>query len=69
MQIAKYWTGYGLTIAFGVTSMIIAFVLELSYVWGNDKRDKIPEDQVRALYSEDELLRMGSISPLFRYTA
>ncbi|KAI1855759.1 hypothetical protein JX265_012204 [Neoarthrinium moseri] len=64
----SYFTGYGLAIAFGVTGMIMSFVLEFSYIWSNKKRAKISEHEVRSMYSEDDLLRLGDNSPLFKYT-
>lgn len=64
----SYFTGYGLAIAFGVTGMIVSFVLEASYIYSNKKRAKLSELDIRSKYSEDELIRMGDRSPLFRYT-
>lgn len=64
----SYFTGYGLAIAFGITGMLMSFILELSYVRSNKKSAKLSEHEVRSVYSEDELLRMGDKSPLFRYT-
>ena len=63
-----YFTGYGLSLAFGASGMIVAFMLELSYKWGNTRREKISEEEVSANYSEDDLIKMGDKSPLFRYT-
>lgn len=64
----QYWTGFSLSLAFGATGVIVALLLELSYKWGNVRKAKTPEDEIRARYSEDELLRMGDKSPLFKYT-
>jgi hypothetical protein len=64
----KYYTGFGLSLAFGATGFIVSFLLEMSYKWGNTKKAKLSEDEVRARYTDDELLRMGDKSPLFRYT-
>ncbi|KAF7537490.1 hypothetical protein G7054_g3680 [Neopestalotiopsis clavispora] len=64
----SYFTGYGLAIAFGVTGMLVSFVLEASYIYSNKKRAKLSELDIRSKYSEDELIRMGDRSPLFRYT-
>ncbi|KAI0149449.1 major facilitator superfamily domain-containing protein [Pestalotiopsis sp. NC0098] len=63
----SYFTGYGLAIAFGVTGMLMSFVLEITYVMSNKKRAKMSELDIRSKYSEDELFRMGDKSPLFRY--
>ncbi|KAF6792050.1 transporter C1002.16c-like protein 24 [Colletotrichum sojae] len=64
----KYYTGFGLSLAFGGSGLVVALLLELSYKWGNAKRDKISEAEVRAKYTEQQLLEMGDKSPLFRYT-
>ncbi|KAF1848174.1 MFS general substrate transporter [Cucurbitaria berberidis CBS 394.84] len=64
----KYYTGFGLSLAFGASGFIVAFLLELSYKWGNTKKAKMSEDEVRAKYTDEELLNMGDKSPLFRYT-
>ncbi|TDZ49762.1 putative transporter [Colletotrichum trifolii] len=64
----KYSTGFGLSLAFGGSGLIVALLLELSYQWGNAKREEISEAEVRAKYTEEELITMGDKSPLFRYT-
>ncbi|EUC46479.1 hypothetical protein COCMIDRAFT_35841 [Bipolaris oryzae ATCC 44560] len=64
----KYQTGFGLSLAFGASGFLVAFLLELSYKWGNSKKAKLSEDEIRARYTDEELLDMGDKSPLFRYT-
>jgi MFS family permease len=64
----KYYTGFGLSLAFGATGFIVAFLLELSYKWGNSKKARQSEDEIRGQYTDQELLAMGDKSPLFRYT-
>lgn len=63
-----YATGFGLSLAFGLTGLLTALGAELSYKVANRKRDQIPEDEVRARYTQDQLVAMGPKSPLFRYT-
>jgi hypothetical protein len=63
-----YNTGFGLSLAFGATGFIVAFLLEMSYKWGNSKKAKLSEDDVRAKYTDTELIHMGDKSPLFKYT-
>jgi MFS family permease len=63
-----YWTGYGLSLAFGASGLIVALLLELSYKAGNAKKDKMSEDEVRRQHSELELFKLGDRSPLFKYT-
>jgi MFS family permease len=63
-----YWTGYGLSLAFGASGLIVSCLLELSYKWGNARKAKIDEDDVRATYTDAELMKLGDKSPLFKYT-
>jgi MFS family permease len=63
-----YNTGFGLSLAFGATGFVVAFLLEISYKWSNSKRAKLSEEEIRARYTDMELLHMGNKSPLFRYT-
>jgi MFS family permease len=64
----KYYTGFGLSLAFGASGFIISFLLELSYKWGNARKARLSEDEVRAKYTDDQLMDMGDKSPLFKYT-
>lgn len=63
-----YGTGFGLSLAFGLSGLIMALVAEATYKWGNKKKEALTEDQVHAMYTHDQLLKMGDKSPLFRYT-
>ncbi|EGX90923.1 MFS transporter, putative [Cordyceps militaris CM01] len=62
-----YETGFGLSLAFGASGMLVAVLLELSYIWANKRRESLDNEQVRAQYSEDELIKLGDKSPLFKY--
>ncbi|KAK4032961.1 putative transporter-like protein 24 [Parachaetomium inaequale] len=64
----RFPTGFGLSLAFGVSGLLCSLLLELSYKWGNAKKARLSEEEVRAKYTEDELLKMGDKSPLFKYT-
>lgn len=64
----QYQTGFGLSLAFGASGMIVALLLELSYKMGNQKKAKWTEDDVSSQYTETELLKLGDKSPLFKYT-
>lgn len=63
----KYHTGFGLGLALGVTGMIAAFILEWTYKTGNAKKSALTEAEVREKYTEDELMKLGDSSPLFKY--
>lgn len=63
-----YQTGFGLALAFGATGAVAVMFLDLTYKWANDRKARLNEEEVRSLYTEDELIRMGDRSPLFKYT-
>ncbi|KAL4948868.1 major facilitator superfamily domain-containing protein [Aspergillus filifer] len=63
-----YYTGFGLSLALGASALLVALGLELSFVFANRKKAAMDESEVRARYSDDELLSMGDKSPLFKYT-
>ena len=62
----KYYTGFGLSLAFGGVGLFVALFLEWSYKVGNAKKAKLADD-ARVRYTEDELFDMGDKSPLFKY--
>ncbi|KAM5369030.1 hypothetical protein ACJZ2D_009233 [Fusarium nematophilum] len=62
----KYHTGFGLSLAFGASGLIVALFLEWSYKWANAHKAKIAEE-AKAKYSEQELFDMGDRSPLFKH--
>ncbi|KAH6972789.1 major facilitator superfamily domain-containing protein [Ilyonectria sp. MPI-CAGE-AT-0026] len=62
----KYYTGFGLSLAFGATGLIVALFLELSYKMLNARKAKIA-DEARIKYTEEELFEMGDRSPLFKH--
>lgn len=50
------------------TAAMFSLGLALSYVRENSRRARIPEEEVRRQYTEEELVQLGDKSPLFRYT-
>ncbi|KAG7120823.1 MFS-type transporter cnsO like protein [Verticillium longisporum] len=62
----KYYTGFGLSLAFGASGMIVAVLLELSYKHANARKAKIAEE-AKQKYTEEELFEMGDRSPLFKH--
>lgn len=64
----KYSTGFGLSLAFGLSGLLMAFIAEAAFKWGNKKKEAMSESEVRAKYTQDQLLKMGDKSPLFKYT-
>lgn len=63
-----YYVGYG--VCFGIMFIAISTTafLRICYKRLNAERDAMTEAEVRAKYTEGELLDMGDLSPLFRYT-
>jgi len=68
----KYRTGFGVSLAMSVLSIVMAYILRLECKRQNEKKDKLmrekSEEEIRAEYTEQELLDMGDRSPFFRYT-
>ncbi|KAK4942804.1 hypothetical protein LTR10_017564 [Elasticomyces elasticus] len=66
-QAPHYWLGYGLALGMVLAAIISTFVLRIAYGMLNKQRDKMSEEEIRAKYTEDELLDLGDKSPLYRY--
>ena len=64
----RYWAGFGTCLACVVSGQLMSFVLRRSYNKVNKERDKMSVEEVRAKYTDVELLEMGDKSPFFRYT-
>lgn len=62
----KYYTGFGLSLAFGASGLIVALLLEWSYIVANAKKAKVAEE-AKAKYTDEELFDMGDSSPLFKH--
>ncbi|KAF4979162.1 hypothetical protein FZEAL_4590 [Fusarium zealandicum] len=62
----KYHTGFGLSLAFGGTGLIVSLLLEWSYKMANSHKAKIAEE-AKAKYTEEQLFDMGDRSPLFKH--
>jgi MFS family permease len=62
----KYYTGFGLSLALGLSGACVAVFLEMSYKWANKKKAEIAEE-AQAKYTEEELFDMGDKSPLFKH--
>ncbi|KAK5001211.1 hypothetical protein LTR66_000089 [Elasticomyces elasticus] len=66
-QAPSYKLGFGFSCGMISAAICGAFALRIAYGTSNKRRDKISEAEIRARYSEDELLEMGDKSPLYRY--
>ncbi|KAJ4245466.1 hypothetical protein NW762_013975 [Fusarium torreyae] len=64
----KYPTGFGSSLAFVAAGVLACLVVEALYKYINTQRAKMPEEEVFAKYTPEELDAMGDRSPLYRYT-
>ncbi|KAF2742359.1 MFS general substrate transporter [Sporormia fimetaria CBS 119925] len=68
----KYRTGFGVSLAMCVAAIAMTFVLRWAYGRENQKREQLfrehSEEDIRARYSEQEMLDLGDRSPFWRYT-
>ena len=55
----RYWTGYGVSLALVTIAIASTFVLRFTYKRINAKRDAMTEEEIRAKYTEQELLDLG----------
>lgn len=62
----KYPTGFGLSLAFGASGLVVALLLEWSYKHTNTRKARVAEE-AKEKYSEEELFDMGDRSPLFKH--
>lgn len=71
-QAPRYPAGYGTCLGILVAAVIAALVLRFAYARENKRRDEFmagkTDEEVRALYTDQELLDLGDLSPFFRYT-
>lgn len=63
----RYPVGYGTSLAFGLAGIVAVILLETLLKRANVEKSKITEEEVRQRYSEEDLVRMGENSPLFKY--
>jgi dipeptide/tripeptide permease len=71
-QAPRYPAGFGTGMGMSVAAIVMAYVLRKAYKKENAKRDAFmvgkTDAEVRAMYSEQELLDLGDKSPFYRYT-
>ncbi|EKG17513.1 Major facilitator superfamily [Macrophomina phaseolina MS6] len=67
-QKPHYWLGFGFGLGISVAAIVATLVLKMAFETLNRKKEEMgTEEEIRARFSEDDLLRMGDKSPLFRY--
>ena len=66
-QAPHYWIGFGICLGILVAAVSCTMILREAYSRVNRQRDAMSEEEIRARYTEAELLDMGDKSPLYRY--
>ncbi|EGX95801.1 MFS nicotinic acid transporter Tna1, putative [Cordyceps militaris CM01] len=66
-QAPHYWIGYGMCLALVVVAILATVVMRVTLSKINRQRDALDEDEIRAMYSDAQLVEMGDRSPLVRY--
>lgn len=66
-QAPTYRLGYGFGLAILAAANLATLTLRWSYDNDNRKRDAMDESEIRAKYSEEDLMKLGDKSPLYRY--
>lgn len=64
----RYWAGYGTCLGLVIAAQIMAVILRRSFDKINKERDQLNPEEIRAKYTDAELIQMGDKSPHFRYT-
>ncbi len=71
-QAPRYPAGYGTCLAICCIGVVAAFVLRFAYARENKRRDQLTagksDAELRAMYTDQQLLDLGDQSPFFRYT-
>ena len=71
-QAPRYPVGFGTGIGICACAVVAAYVLRVAYQKENKRRDEMFKGQtdaeIRARYTDQELLDLGDKSPFFRYT-
>ena len=62
-----YYPGYAVCMGIMLAAVTCAFIIRRAYKRINEERDRMTEEEIRAKYTEEELIGMGDLSPFFRY--
>lgn len=63
----NYWLGYGFCLAVMLMAILAATFLRYEFTRLNRQKLSMTEEEVKAKWTEDELLEMGDKSPFFKY--
>lgn len=64
----EFHKAFGISLGFASLALMSIGILTLSYWWDNRRRAQLTLEDVKAVYSEEQLREMGDKSPFFRYT-
>ena len=68
----KYRTGFSVSLVMCLAAIVMTLVVRWAYNRENKKREAMfeghTEEEIRARYSEQELLDLGDKSPFWRYS-
>ena len=60
-QKPRYWLGYRMGMGLTFAAIVSTFILRFAYSQTNKKRDRMSEEEIRAKYTEDEMLGKSSV--------
>jgi hypothetical protein len=63
----NYWLGYGFCLAVMLMAILAATFLRYEFTRLNRQKLSMTEEEVKAKWTEAELLEMGDKSPFFKY--
>ncbi|KAK5940198.1 hypothetical protein PMZ80_007618 [Knufia obscura] len=66
-QAPDYWLGYGMGCGMVSAAIVCTMILKTALEKINKQRDAMDENEIRAKYTEAQLIELGDKSPLFRY--
>lgn len=62
-----YGTGFGIGTAIALAGLAMTFFIQWTLKRRNKRNAALSEESIREQYSDEELLRLGNKSPLFKY--
>ncbi|CAK4032887.1 retrograde regulation 2 [Lecanosticta acicola] len=66
-QAPRYWLGFGFSLGVLIAALFAILFMKQQLERVNRQREKLTPEDVRARYTEEQLLNMGDRSPLYRY--
>lgn len=66
-QSPHYWLGYGMGAGMVAAAIVSTLILKVAFERINQRRDQMDISDIRAKYTDEELIELGNDSPLFRF--